>query len=156
MAIETPAPSVIPQKLVVQAAYWIREFSLDLHRELPQRIHGFDHDGYGVIFHPEFIEYIDRPCKRGKRCHDLACTHDMLSSDPPPRKKATRAFRNLRQMAPREFDVMWLMCVKGLSLPEVATALTDRAIRLGKPERYSEISVLLLTIAGIDKLLGWY
>ena len=154
MAIEAPTPA-LPPDLLAQTAYWIREFALDLHRELPQKLHGYDHDGNGVVFHPEFIAYIDRPCRR-ESCHDLACSHNMRMIDPPQRQQATRAFRRLRKEAPREFDVLWMMCVHGVPIPDVATALTERAIRLEKPERYSESTILLLAISGVHKIQTWY
>jgi hypothetical protein len=152
MAMAAPETPPLPEELIAQTAFWIREFALELHAETPHKLHGQSHDGYGLEFHPEFIRYVDRPCRRAN-CFDLACTHGLNSpTNAPPRQRATRSFRRLRREAPREFDVLWMMCVHGVSISGVAAALNARAKRLDKPERYSEATVLVLAVSGIHKL----
>lgn len=147
---------VIPDHVLRYTASWIREFSLDFHRETPLKLHSSaTDDGGGPSFHPDFIRYIDRPCRK-EDCYDLRCKHGQNPRNPDSRLRTTRAFRKLRRQAPREFDVLYLICAHQMTLKDVSKALTDRAIRIGKPERYDEGGVLVLAVLGVDKLVKWW
>lgn len=156
-----PRPSYqLPDEVIERTAYWLREFSLAWHSEVPVKIHeglrSLLVDGGGApAFTKEFLEFIDRPCKR-KWCHNLNCDHDNADEYLNPRRRTKRAFRRLRKVAPREWDVVYLMCAYGLSVKDVADRLTARAIRLNKPERYGEAAVLLLAVSGIDKVVTYW
>lgn len=76
--------------------------------------------------------------------------------NPEPRLRATKAFRKLRKIAPREFDVLYLHCIIGQSVTEIASSLTQRAIRLDKPERYGSAGTTLLLYSGVSKVLSWW
>lgn len=147
--------SPFPQEVLDQTAFWLREFSLAFHEEVPRELHVGLGEGGNPEFHPDFLAYIDRPCKK-RSCHNLHCTHDQDTLFPSPRRRTTQAFRKLRRVAPREYDVLRLLCVYGLSIHEVAERLTERAVRLGKPERYGEAAVIVLTISGVDKLMRYW
>ena len=148
-----------PPDVLERTAFWLREFSLAWHSEAPIKIHTGLRDvdgGGGPAFHPDFINYIDRPCKRRTTCFDLHCNHDQDDPAWDPRRRTTRAFRKLKETAPREFDALYLVCRHGLSISEVAAQLTARAIRIDKPERYGNAAVLMLVISGIDKVVRWW
>lgn len=151
-------------------AAWLRTFALAWHSEIPQRIHKAEIDQGGAPeFHNDFTSWIERPCNPRKfscrntacaivgqhPCHDLHCTHatDRIVD---ARHRTHRSFRKLRRVAPREFDAVYLLCAKNLSFEETAHAMTDRAIRLNKPERYTATGVLVLAVSAVDKLSRWY
>lgn len=148
---------------------WLRTFALAWHSEVPIRIHQKENENGGAPeFHPDFISWLERPCQGrawcsqpscpqpGRHhCHDLSCTHG-LDRIVDARHRTHRAFRKLRRSAPREFDAVYLLCAKGLSFEEVAAAMTDRAVRLDKPERYSATGVFILAVSAVDKLSKWY
>lgn len=162
-------PYSFPPEVLTATATWIRQFSLAWHSETPQTINTSQFEGDGLQFSPEFIGWIERPCDgrawcsnpkceiepRKHHCHDLSCSHGMRRYN-DPRHRTHRAFRRLRRAAPREFDAMYLLCAQGMSFGDVARAMTERAIRINKPERYSEGSVLVLAISAVDKLSRWY
>lgn len=134
-------------------------FSGELTAEVPRRIHvrGTD-DGHGLggpPFAPEFLSWIDagsaqeanqerRLAKRG-----IAKSHD-------PRQRATRAFRKVRRVAPREYFVLWLVCMKSMSVPTVTQVMNLRSEAGGHPERYTTDDVTLLLQSGLDKASKWY
>jgi hypothetical protein len=156
---EAPTFSSFPKEELEKTAYWLREFSLAWNSEVPIKLHTglrFIDGGGSPAFDPAFLAYIDRPCKR-RWCHDLNCRHDrddILDRD--NRHRTTKAFRKLKESTPREFDALYLICRHGLTLEEAGEKLTERAIRLGKPERYGVAAVLILVMSGIDKLVRWW
>ena len=109
-------------------------------------------------FSPDFIRYIGY-----LQCADPTCKECRLERqkdknsqgwrNPESRLRATRAFRKLRKIAPREFDALYLYCINRYDVPQVAKALTERAIRLGHPERYDSVAIFLLMLSGIDKVV---
>lgn len=145
---------VFPEDLVVRTARWLREFAVNWHQELPQQIHLRDEiaEGGAPEFHPDFLAVIDRPCRK-PNCYKLTCTHNQNAKN--PRVMTQKAFNRLRRVAPREFDVLYLFCARGLTFNEIADKLTERAVRLKKPERYSVTDVLALAISGSDKVSSW-
>lgn len=70
-------------------------------------------------------------------------------------EKPSRILRKLRKASPREFDALYMYCVIGMNVHLIAESLTERAIRLGKPERYDYDSVWMLLIAAVDKARKW-
>jgi hypothetical protein len=85
----------------------------------------------------------------------MSCTHGVDRID-DARHKTKRAFSKLRRVAPREFDAIYLICAKGFSVEATASAMTDRAIRIKKPERYTAAAVLVLIVSAVDKLTRYY
>lgn len=145
---------IFPEDDLRVLAYWIRHFSLAWQQEVPIRIHMHQSDaGGGPRFHPDFEAYIDRACPI-RSCHDSNCEHGMRSH-PPERVRTARAFRRLRTVAPREFDVMYLLCRYGMPISDIARSLNERARRLEKPDHYDQAGILILAMSGADKLRQW-
>jgi hypothetical protein len=63
--------------------------------------------------------------------------------------------RNLRKVAPREYDVM-RRAFTGESVEQISEWLNERAIRGGHPERYSLKDTVVLLASGADKLAVWW
>lgn len=146
----------IQRSILEHTAFLIREFTLEWRRETPDQIHSSSLDeGGGPAFHPDFIAYVDRPCpKRG--CFDPRCRHGMRSLHPDSRVRVTRAFRRLRAEAPREFDVLYLMCRHNLTVSEITAQMNDRAGRLGLTSRYTDEGVVVLAVSAAHKIEQWY
>lgn len=140
-------------------------FADDWQMETPMRIHGRNEfgswldNGGGPAFSAEFSRWIAESEEDHGRSSDRGPYHNS-----PARLRVTRAFRRLRQRAPREYDVMHALCVRNpvrraadlpAALERVARDLTQRAIRLGKPERYTAEGVLILAISACGKLERW-
>jgi len=146
---------------------WMHEFAKDwtIQGEIPLRIH---ESGMGQAFglgsappfSPEFMGYIgELECKVdgcgsciSKDRRDKYGT----SRNSHSRTRTTKAFRKLRKFAPREFDACYLAIVHGKSLTQISTTLTDRSYALGHDEEYTQVSVLMLIVSGMDKLEKWY
>ena len=151
--------AAIPAKDLHRAAYWLKELAQDWRGDVPYRLHEKGVYGLGSAppFSPEFIGYVGflecrvpdcRECRKNK--------HERQYHNPEPRLRATRAFRKVREVAPREFDVLYLYCVQRQTISGIARALTERAIRLDKPERYNNVSVILLLLSGIEKAMSYW
>jgi hypothetical protein len=144
--------TIKPEQLQ-ETAEWLQFFADEWIGEVPLSIntHAVD-DGHGLgspAFHPDFIRWLGPicscpSCHRGER-------HNSNS-----RIRATKAFRKLRKVAPREFDVLYSLCVLRNSINGTADFLTTRAVRLEKPERYNRMAVILLAVSGVDKLRSYY
>lgn len=138
-----------------QTAQWLQFFADEWTGEVPLRVHGGGvDDGHGLggpAFHADFIRWL------GPICTCPACHRETQKRrNSESRTRATRAFRKLRKVAPREFDVLYSICVLRNSINGTAEFLTSRAVRLDKPERYDRTSVILLAISGVDKLRSFY
>jgi hypothetical protein len=151
-------PQVPIEDDLTEAAQWLAFFSDEWEEETPTQIHQrqFD-DGGAPQWHPEFAAWLDGTKKRDER-----------------RLRTTRAFRKLRRKAPREFDVLYCICKHKMTTPSsihyeddenewlnrrldaVAKALTERAIKIGAPERYNRDGVTVLMLSGLDKVKGWW
>ena len=133
----------------------IREITLEWQRETPLQIHSNVLEGNGFQYHPDFIAYIERTC-RVKGCVDPNCTHGLRVIHPDRRVRVTRAFRLLRNEAPREFDALYMVCRHGYTLVEIAARLNGRAERIGKGDRYSTDGVRVLVMSGAHKIEQWW
>ena len=131
-------------------AFWMRVFIEDWHGEIPLRIHSWELGADGApMWHPDFARWIEKEDFEGGPRGDKKRNSDQ-------RIRTTRAFRKLRKTAPREFDVLYCLVAHRMRLNEVADALTTRAIRIGKPERYTSTGVLILTVSAVEKVAGWW
>jgi hypothetical protein len=140
---------------IQQTAQWLQFFADEWMDEVPLRVHSYGvDDGHGLggpAFHPDFIRWLGPICT----CPDcLQIERKRRNSD--SRTRTTKAFRKLRKIAPREFDVLYSLCVLRNSIDGTAEFLNARAIRLDKPERYTRAGVILLAISGVDKLRSYY
>ncbi len=139
--------------------FWLDSLAEDWRGEIPMRIHSAGVFGLGSAppFSGEFIGYIgdlecgQPDCKEG--CHSRNRGNGISRNrNGESRLRATKAFRHVRRVAPREFDALYMYCVNRFTIAEIAKTLTERAIRLDKPERYSRAAVTLLLISGTDKV----
>jgi DNA-directed RNA polymerase specialized sigma24 family protein len=131
------AVKLLSKPAINRMLLWAKEFSRSWHLDIPMRIHSREIGEDGAPqWHPEFAAWISSDVKEEKRS----------------RQRTKKAFRKLRDASPREFDAVYLYCVKGLSVPEIAAAMSQRAITRSLPDRYDEDSVLLLLYSGIDML----
>jgi len=141
----------VPVEVLRAFNHWIGFFQELWWGEVPLKMHerGLDESG-SPQWHPEFSRWLfAEPAQR----YDVVA-HETADQ----RLRTTRAFRRLRRKAPREFDVLYLMVARKppMGLREVSEALTARAIRNDKPERYNEEAVLMLAISGLDKTMRWW
>ena len=116
-----------------------------LEDEAPVRIHqkALAPDGSPQLA-GEFLSWLQRGSWQDPHEHP---------TDAPLRLK--RAMRELRQVAPREHDVVW-KALRGDSVEEIRSWLNVRAESQGHPERYSLKDVTVLIASGVDKLSTWY
>lgn len=142
----------------------------DWRGEVPLRLHesGFK-QSWGLGSAPPFSRDFERwigymecgqadcyPCRRRRAGERIPTDGDgYLDYDQDHRTRMSRAFRKVRKHAPLEFDVLYLAVMHGLSIEQIAERLTERAIRLGKSERYGVQDVAILALLGIDKARAW-
>jgi hypothetical protein len=70
--------------------------------------------------------------------------------------RVVRSMRRLRRESIREYEVAYRAIFLGQGPDEIAKWLTARAIRNGKPERYSRKDAQVIIVSATDKLLAWY
>ena len=117
------------------AEYW--------HGEIPTKIHSrLNDDGGYPQWHPSFARWMLSADASDQR----------WASNPEPRLKTTRAFRKLRQTNAREYEILYRVCILGDTVTNTAKWATARAIRLNKPERYTEADILWLLVSATDKV----
>ncbi len=146
---------------------WALRLGADWKLEVPIRIHGRDEDGRYVADDgtPAFSAEFERWLARHSTDNDVRDRRGPYQNH-PQRIRATRAMRKLRNAAPREWLVLWDLCVLNQvqsvdELPRafaaIARRLNDRAERKGYPERYSAETCEILAFSGIAKLVErWY
>lgn len=157
------------QALARNRAQW---FACEWFMETPMRLHmrAID-EGGAPEFHPEFVQHLEDSLidARPKRRVDLA---------DQPRRRVRRAFRTLREKAPREFDAAYCMVVldevgrhvrRGdedslrkqfeSSLRSTTARLNQRAARrraAGKKEPvFTDNDTLVLIVSALSKLTLW-
>lgn len=159
----------IPHEAVKQTFFWLEQFSRDWRGEAPLKLHE-GHGGLGAApaFTDEFNNYIGRIKCASPLCHECRCQNptckrcawrrkeDGAQRNSTHRTRTTRAFRKLRAQAPREFDVLYMICQGGLSFEQVRDRLNDRSERNGLTDRVDLGGVLVLAMSGTDKLKTHY
>jgi len=148
----------------------LEEMGRDWRGEVPIRLHesGFKQAwglGSAPPFSREFDNYVgyiecSQPdcytCGKRRRGERIPTDGDgYYDYDQNHRTRMKRAFQKVRRHAPLEFDVLYLAVMHGLSIEQIAERLTERAVRLGKPERYGVEDVAMLALLGIDKAQRW-
>lgn len=124
-------------------SYWIDRFRDILVTNPPVRLHTHELDDAGnPQMHPEFLHWLDGTSGRKEGSEDRA--------------RLQSAIKQLRRSSLREYEVLYRVMFLGEPVPEVATWLTERAIRGGHPERYSVSDTLVIIYAAIDKVRDWY
>ena len=136
---------MIPSQTVDKAARDIAVLSAEWQGEHPLRIHmrALGPDGCPQLA-PEFLRWLSRGTERA-RDEDHSET----------KLRLTRSMRNLRNIAPREHDVLHRVFA-GETTEQICDWLNERAIRGGHPERYSLKDTVVLIVSGVDKLAVWY
>lgn len=134
----------VDQAVLDDTSRHLRAFIPQWRDEFPMRIHdrGFAEDG-SHQWSGEFSRWITRSSRRRDD-----------EDHPDTRLRLTRLMRRLREVAPREHDVLW-MILRGDRVQDVCTWLNARAIRQGHPERYSLKDTVVLIVSGVDKLAYW-
>jgi hypothetical protein len=137
-------PVTLPASVVSSTAFWLHQFATDWVLETPLRIHtrAIGDDG-APAWHHDFGDWLDGEVSNKQR-------------NPERRLRTTRAFRRLRRVAVREYEVLYRMVVLGNSVEQVADWLNERAIRNGKNDRYGRDAVLILVVSGVDKVVTWW
>jgi hypothetical protein len=136
---------MVARRLIESTDRHLQRFIPEWKDEFPMRIHerGFASDGT-----PQWSGEFSRWLTRGtKKRYDEDSTETHL--------KLTRAMRKLRDVAPREHEVVWKV-LSGESASDICKWLNDRAIRLGHPERYTIKDTIVIIVSGVDKLAFWY
>ena len=133
------------EELLAQTARNIQYFRPELSDELPLKIHqrALALDGAPQLA-GEFVSWLQRGSGFNPDAHP---------TDTPLRLK--RAMRMLRDIAPREYDVVWRV-LRGEDVQTIQRWLNERAETQGHPERYSEKDTIVLIVSGVDKLSAWY
>jgi hypothetical protein len=159
----------IPESAREQMKFWLAQFRADWRGEVPIKLHE-GHGGLGAApaFTHAFNDYIGRLTCQSPHCHECRCKnatcdrcYDRRKREQTPntlhRSRTTRAFRKLRKVAPREFDVLYLICQQGLSLAETRNRLNERSIQKGKVGEEIDIAgVFVLAMVGTEKLKTYF
>jgi len=162
-----PNEVIVTDEEVRKAQRFLGEWGKDYRGEIPTRIHATNHGahfglGSAPPFAPEFVNYVGKLNCKDPHC--AKCREDLpiylegeeyRAKHSDERTRVTRAFRKLRRAAPLEFDVLYLAVMHGLSVEEIATKLTARAVAGGHPERFNVAAITLLAVAGVDKVSAW-
>jgi hypothetical protein len=142
--------------------------------ETPMRIHSKDTDAGGAPeLAPEFVRWVGQVCSCSRKrvcatgCRasldggrhlsdcDPGCPHQSFraSQNHADRHRLKRALRQLRSIAPAEFDIVNLIVTRGLS-PDQARARINESRAARAQASYSPFEFAILTIAGTAKLLA--
>lgn len=159
----------IPESAREQMRFWLGQFRADWRGEVPIKLHeGKGGLGSAPDFTWAFNDYIGRLTCSSPHCHECRCKNTTCDRCYERRKKerepntlhrsrTTRAFRKLRKMAPREFDVLYLICQHGLSLEETRDRLNERSIQKGRLDEEIDVAgIFVLALSGTDKLRAYY
>lgn len=120
--------------------------------EAPMRIHCRETDAGGAPeWHPSFMRWIDAERETSPRTSTRFYESDHKMH--PQRLK--RALRQVRRLAPREYDALYLMIALHYTWHGARTKMNEDNLRRGHPE-YSEAEFLILTVAGSSLLLASY
>lgn len=140
----------IPLTTLHQTAYWVQRFAEEWRTEAPLRIHSRETDAGGAPeWHHSFEHWL------GVNAVDND-GRPINPRNPDGRVRTTRAFRKLRKVAVREYEVCYRAVVLNQTPVQIATWLTERAIRNGKPERYGPDEATVLLVSGIDKARHYF
>lgn len=120
--------------------------------EAPMRIHSRETDAGGAPeWHPQFERWID--AERDETPRSQTKFYEPDHRQHPQRLK--RALRQVRKLAPKEYDALYLMIALKYSWHDARIRLNEDNVRRGKPE-YSEAEFMILTVSGSSLLLASY
>ena len=135
--------AVFPEPVLAHLAHWLSIFAAEWHQDVPLQIHTKQLEkGTGAPqWAPEFARWI---------------TGRSNSQNPDGRLRVTRAMRSLRQVAPRQYEVLYRIMVLGDSVASTTAWLNNRAIRGGHPERYRIGDTLAILQSSVDWVEAHY
>jgi hypothetical protein len=120
--------------------------------ECPVRIHSRETDAGGAPeWHPSFERWID--AERDETPRTKTRFYESDHKMHPQRLK--RALRQVRKLAPREYDALYLMIALKYTWGGARTKMNEDNLRRGQAE-YSEAEFLVLTVSGSSLLLASY
>lgn len=161
----------IPQSEVDDACWRARYFSIEWAGETPMKLHSLRDTGADGAprMTGEFQGYLENALYAKRHQHDSSRQKAIDIAD-DPRRRVTKAFRKLREKAPREFDAVYGMCVidqVGRDLPardsegirrqfEASVRRTKQRLnQRAQGTHYEESDVLILVVSGIRKVSMW-
>lgn len=116
-----------------------------------------EHDGLGgPEFHSDFLRWLTDAgvcmCEGDHRfpCHTVTARFRFSRNKAHPRR-LRRAFRQLRDIDPVAYDVLWLLVARGLPFAAVTIRINDERYRRGQ-EPYSDADLTVFTISGFSIL----
>jgi hypothetical protein len=138
----------LPDAVLNSTSRWLAQFAAEWHSDIPMRIHSRETDRGGTpAYTHDFARWLTRS--------DIPDAGS-YRRNPESRMRVTRAFRALRKIAPREYEVLYRVMVLGESLRGCTEWLNARAIKGGHPERYVIKDTICIIVSGIDKMQHWY
>lgn len=137
--------------------------------EVPVRIHSYGtDDGHGLGGPPlseELIRYIGQICHCGRKrdesdpddygCSATPLTRFHVSDRKSHPQRMKRALRRLRDIAPAEWDAVYLIVHRGYSWHAARDRINDTRRVRSQPE-YDDTEFMVLTIAGAAKLVEMF
>lgn len=142
---------------------FVSEVPLRLHERGPDLGHGLG----GPAFHPRFEAWLrdagvcfcdatwpdgaprNHACDRRFKDRPAGFRGSRFENHP---RRLKRALRQLRLIAPAEFDAIYLMIARNQSWPQAMERINSGRFTRGH-EPYSASEFMVLTIAGFDKLV---
>lgn len=147
----------IPHSKIREWNSWMAQIRDEWVSEVPSRINTNETDeGHGLggpAFAPEFVNYMGYLFCARADCLECKAERRKIHrrANPESRVRATRAMNKLRRVAPREFDVVYSVCILGVGIQSMADNLTARG-----HETYDSEGVLVLLMSGIDKVIHFW
>lgn len=144
----------VPPSKLREWNHFIGQIRLDWNGEVPTRIHKHEIDTAGnPEFDDAFVSYIGYLFCQDPTCPECRSERRKLHNrqNPESRTRATRAFNKLRRVAPREFDVVYSVCILGRSLDHMVAQLTRE-----NGVAYTDADALVLLYSGIDKIVHFW
>jgi hypothetical protein len=119
--------------------------------EVPIRIHSRETDAGGAPeWHTSFERWIDAERDMTRRQDRFYESDKKMNT-----ARLKRALRQLRRLAPREYDALYLMLALGYTWHGAREKMNGDCLTRGQAE-YSEADFLVLTISGSSLLLAGY
>lgn len=123
-----------------------------LGQECPIRIHSRETDSGGAPeWHPAFARWIDAERDETPRSATRFYEPDHKMNT----ARLKRALRQVRKLAPREYDALYLMIALKYTWHDARTKMNEDNLRRNQPE-YSEADFLIITVSGASLLLASY
>jgi hypothetical protein len=150
-----PSVEIYPDKIIAETSHWLGRFRDDFRQEIPLRIHSRDTAEDGAPqWHSSFSRWLTS--------REVIDTPRPESPTEENRLRTTRALRRLRNVAVREFEVVYRVMICEEKIPAVTSWLNERAVRnqiplrVGRKQHYTNKDTSALVFSGIDKMRTWW